>query len=154
MAEAKCSTINAERLRYYPESIVGRQYRRSPQPTNRKFKVKLKQVYLTATDPDGLARFYETLGLTTRFADPGKWVQFSSEKVAFCIAGPGESVSETSRDAVLVFEVEDLDEMIANARAAGAEVSSGIRDMGSHGRVVQVRDPYSNLVQFFQTAGE
>ena len=118
------------------------------------YKVKLKQVYLTATDPESLARFYGMLGLTTRFADPGKWVQFSSEKVAFCIAGPSESVSVTSRDAMLVFEVEDLDAMIANARAAGAEVSGDIRDMGSHGRVVQVRDPNGNVIQFFQAASE
>lgn len=116
--------------------------------------MKLKQVYLSASNPEGLARFYEALGLTTRFADSGKWVQFLSEKVAFCIAGPTESVSENSQDAVLVFEVENIGAMIANARAAGAEVSGNIRDMGSHGRAVQVRDPYGNVIQFYQAASE
>lgn len=114
--------------------------------------MKLKQVYLTANEPEGLASFYETLGMSIRFADSGKWVQFSSEKVAFCIAAPTESASSPSRGAVLVYETEDLEAMIAKARAAGAEVSDDIRDIGSHGRAVQVRDSYGNVIQFYQAA--
>jgi predicted enzyme related to lactoylglutathione lyase len=114
--------------------------------------VKLKQVYLSAHEPEGLARFYEALGLPIRFADAGKWVQFSSEKVAFCIAGPTESVSSPARGAVLVYETEDMEAMIEKARASGAEVSGDIRDMGSHGRTVQVQDPQGNVIQFYQAA--
>ncbi len=93
--------------------------------------MNLKQVYLTAAEPEGLARFYEGLGLTIRFADPGKWVQFAGEKTSFCVAGPTESVSTHSRDAVLVFEVSDLEAAIGRARAMGAEVSDKI---SRHGR--------------------
>lgn len=114
--------------------------------------MNLKQVYLTAAEPEGLARFYEGLGLTIRFADPGKWVQFAGEKTSFCVAGPTESVSTHSRDAVLVFEVADLEAAIGRARAMGAEVSDEIRDMGAHGRVVLVRDPHGNTIQFYQSA--
>lgn len=114
--------------------------------------MNLKQVYLTAAEPEALARFYEGLGLTIRFADPGKWVQFAGEKTSFCVAGPMESVSTHSRDAVLVFEVADLEAAIGRARAMGAEVSDKIRDMGAHGRVVPVRDPHGNTIQFYQSA--
>lgn len=111
--------------------------------------MKLKQVYLTAQRPEDLASFYEALGLTVRFADASKWIQFAGEKTAFCIAGPGESVSDHSRDAVLVFEVENLEEEMGRARDAGARVSEKIRDMGSHGRVARVTDPLGNVIQFF-----
>lgn len=114
--------------------------------------MKLKQVYLSAAQPEGLAKFYEAMGLTVRFADPGKWIQFAGEKTAFCIAGPSESASDHSRDAVLVFEVEDLEGTIARAREAGAELSEKIREMGSHGRVVRVEDPLGNVIQFYSAS--
>lgn len=112
--------------------------------------MKLKQVYLTASEPEGLARFYEALGLTIRFADAGKWIQFADDKTAFCIAGPTESVSGQSRNVVAVFEVEDLEATIERARVAGAEVFGEIRDMGAHGRVAQVKDPQGNTIQLYQ----
>jgi len=114
--------------------------------------VKLKQVYLTAVEPERLAEFYEALGLTIRFADPGKWIQFAGEKAAFCVAGPSESVSEQSRDAVLVFEVDNLEMALDRARAQGAELPGEVRDMGAHGRVAHVRDPQHNTIQLFQAA--
>lgn len=126
--------------------------RRPENLTNRKVNVKLKHVYLSAAYPESLASFYEALGLTIRFADPGKWVQFAGEKTAFCIAGPTESVSDHSRDAVLVFEVDDLEEAIARARKAGASVSGKIRDMKSHGRVARVQDPLGNIIQFYSAS--
>jgi predicted enzyme related to lactoylglutathione lyase len=112
--------------------------------------LNLKHVYLTAPEPEALARFYEALGLTIRFADQGKWIQFVADKAAFCIASPAESVSEHSRNAVVVFEVEDLDAALDRARAAGAELIGEVRDMGAHGRVAHATDPQRNTIQFFQ----
>lgn len=123
--------------------------------TKRKFGydgVKLKQVYLTAADPEALAAFYKALGLTVRFADQGKWIQFESEKTAFCVASPLESVSKPSSNAVLVFEVEDLELVLKAAREQGADVSGEIRDMGAHGRVAHFKDPQHNIVQLLQAA--
>ncbi|RZN36029.1 VOC family protein [Bradyrhizobium sp. Leo121] len=114
--------------------------------------MKLKQVYLTAVEPEGLAKFYEALGLTIRFADRGKWIQFVGEKAAFCIASPAESVSEQSHNAVLVFEVDDLEMAVERARAEGAEVLGEVRDMGAHGRVAHLRDPQHNTIQLIQVA--
>ncbi len=115
--------------------------------------MQLKQAYLTADDPEGLARFYQSLGMSVRFTDAGKWVQFNSEATSFCIAGPSESVSEAACDAVLVFEVQDLEASISAARAAGGKVFGDIRNMGAHGRVAQVLDPSRNTIQFYQRAG-
>jgi predicted enzyme related to lactoylglutathione lyase len=114
--------------------------------------VKLKHVYLTASEPEVLAGFYEALGMTIRFADRGRWVQFAGDKAALCVAGPAESVSEPSRNAVLVFEVDDLDIALERARAQGAEVFCEVRDMGAHGRVAHFRDPQHNTIQLFQAA--
>ncbi|MGN8545369.1 VOC family protein [Bradyrhizobium sp. CCBAU 53421] len=114
--------------------------------------MKLKHVYLTAVAPEELARFYEAIGLTIRFADPGKWIQFAGEKAALCVASPAESVSVPSQNAVLVFEVDDLELALDRARAQGAEVLGDIRDMGAHGRVVRLKDPQHNTIQLFQAA--
>jgi predicted enzyme related to lactoylglutathione lyase len=114
--------------------------------------MKLKQVYLTAVDPEGLAGFYEALGLSMRFADRGKWIQFVGDVTAFCVASPAESVSEQSRSAVLVFEVDNLEAALARAETLGGRVFGEIRDMGAHGRVAHVRDPQNNTIQLFQAA--
>jgi predicted enzyme related to lactoylglutathione lyase len=114
--------------------------------------VKLKQVYLTAADPEALAEFYKALGLTLRFADQGKWIQFEGEKTAFCVASSSESVSKPSGNAVLVFEVEDLEPVLEAAREQGADVSDDIREMGAHGRVAHFKDPQHNIVQLLQAA--
>lgn len=111
--------------------------------------VKLKQVYLTAAEPERLASFYEELGLKARFADTGKWIQFVSDPAAFCVASPAESVSEQLQDAVLVFDVDNLESAMERAVAAGAQVEA-VRDMAGHGRAVKVRDPGGNVIQFYQ----
>ncbi|WP_244431985.1 VOC family protein [Rhodopseudomonas sp. B29] len=113
--------------------------------------MKLKQVYLTADDPKRLAEFYEGLGLRVRFADPDKWIQFVSDPAAFCVAGPSESVSEQLKDAVLVFDVDNLEVAMERAAAAGAQVDA-VRDMAGHGRAVKLRDPAGNVIQFYQAA--
>jgi predicted enzyme related to lactoylglutathione lyase len=112
--------------------------------------VKLKQVYLTASRPEELADFYAACGCTLRFADKNKWIQFMGEKTAFCIASPSESAIEPSANAVLVFEVDDLDAATKCVTALGAEALGETRDMGAHGRVAQFRDPQKNTFQLFQ----
>lgn len=114
--------------------------------------MKLKQVYLTAADPEALAAFYKALGLAVRFADQGKWIQFEGEKTAFCLASASESASTPSGNAVLVFEVENLETALKAASEQGADVSDNIRDMGAHGRVAHFRDPQHNIVQLLQAA--
>ena len=114
--------------------------------------MKIKHAYLTAAEPEDLAKFYSQLGLAVRFADGSRWIQFSSEGAAFCIADVEESATTPSSNAIIVFEVEKLEDVTKLATAAGGEVLSEIRDMGSHGRVARIRDPESNIIQFFERA--
>jgi predicted enzyme related to lactoylglutathione lyase len=112
--------------------------------------MKVKHVYLTANEPAMLAEYYKKLGLTIHFADEERWVQFYSDGAAFCVAGPAESAVPPSTNAIVVFEVEQLEQTLERAIAAGASVVAPIRDMGSHGRVAWICDPESNVVQFFE----
>src|SRR4051812_33566832 len=98
MRARNCSRINADTS--VPRSSNSGWPKQ--QSANWTLSVKLKQVYLTAADPEALAAFYKALGLTVRFADQGKWIQFGSEKTAFCVASRPESVSDPSSNAVLV----------------------------------------------------
>ena len=114
--------------------------------------MKVKHVYLSAQQPAALAEFYLKVGVPVRFADSNRWIQFQTEGAAFCIAGPGESASTTSKNAVVVFEVDDIAAMVKRAIEAGAVLIAPLRDMGDHGRVGQIRDPDGNVVQFYEAA--
>jgi predicted enzyme related to lactoylglutathione lyase len=112
--------------------------------------MKVKHVYVTACQPKQLAEFYAKLGLSIRFSDGDRWVQFRSEGAAFCVAGPEESAAASSSNAVVVFEVEKLEAAVERAVEAGATILLAVRDMGDHGRVAQIRDPGNNIIQFFE----
>jgi predicted enzyme related to lactoylglutathione lyase len=112
--------------------------------------MKVKHVYVTASQPNQLAEFYAKLGLSIRFSDGDRWVQFRSEGAAFCVAGPEESATVPSSNAVVVFEVEQLEAAVERAIEAGGTVLLAVRDMGDHGRVAQIRDPANNIIQFFE----
>jgi predicted enzyme related to lactoylglutathione lyase len=51
----------------------------------------------------------------------------------------------------MVFEVEDFAPAQERIAAAGGQVL-GVRDMGSHGAVLSLRDPEGNVVQLFKRA--
>jgi predicted enzyme related to lactoylglutathione lyase len=112
--------------------------------------MKVKHAYLTAENPEGLADFYTKIGLAVRFTDPGRWVQFATDGAAFCIASREESAVPPSSNAVVVFEVDDLDAALERAGEAGASMVAAVRNMGAHGRVAQIRDVENNTVQFFE----
>jgi predicted enzyme related to lactoylglutathione lyase len=114
--------------------------------------MKVKHVYLTASQPARLAEFYEKIGLSIRFADGERWIQFRTEGAAFCVSGLGESAAAASSNAVVVFEVDRLEPVLDRAIASGATMVAPARDMGSHGRVAQIRDPDNNVIQLFEAA--
>ncbi len=51
-----------------------------------------------------------------------------------------------------MFEVESLEAAVVALQSAGAPIQSGVVDMGSHGRILTVRDPAGNPIQLFQRA--
>jgi predicted enzyme related to lactoylglutathione lyase len=115
---------------------------------------KLQNVYLVARDVAAQSAFYETvLGLPLKFRDGERWVQYQTGEAGstgFSLACLDEA-KPADAGAVLVFEVEDFDGIEATVKAAGGAVT-GIRDMGSHGAVLSMRDPEGNIVQMFRRA--
>jgi len=114
---------------------------------------KLHNVYLAARDVAAQAAFYEAvLGLPLKFRDGERWLQYGTGEgsTGFSLASLEESTPAES-GAVLVFEVEDFEGVQASVEQAGGEVT-GIRDMGSHGAVLSMRDPEGNVVQMFRRA--
>jgi predicted enzyme related to lactoylglutathione lyase len=115
---------------------------------------KLQNVYLAARNVAAQSAFYDSvLGLPLKFRDGDRWVQYTTGEggnTGFSLACLDEAKPAES-GAVLVFEVEDFDGVETQVAQAGGEVT-GIRDMGSHGAVLSLRDPEGNIVQMFRRA--
>lgn len=104
--------------------------------------------YAATGDIETARDFYEgVLGLTPKFRDGDRWIQFATGDTAFALAAPDEA-PDGAAGVVLVFGVDDLDGAIARLTAAGTAVGP-VRDMGGHGRVASFRDPDGNRVQLF-----
>jgi predicted enzyme related to lactoylglutathione lyase len=114
--------------------------------------VKLAVRILTASQPARLAEFYEKIGLSIRFAAGERWIQFRTEGAAFCVSGLGESAAAASSNAIVVFEVDKLEPVLDRAIASIATIVAPAQDMGSHGRVAQIRHPDNNVIQLFEAA--
>lgn len=109
---------------------------------------RLQNVYVVAQKPAQLNAFYEqALGLKLKFRDGDRWIQYG---VGLALASPEEAAPAIS-GAVTVFEVDDFEGAQDRIVAAGGQVL-GLRDMGSHGAVLSLRDPEGNIVQLFKRA--
>jgi predicted enzyme related to lactoylglutathione lyase len=112
---------------------------------------KLKYGCVSSRDVTRAVRFYtEALGMAVKFQDGERWAQFDLGGVGFAIASPQELPVEKS-GSVLVFEVDDVAPTMDAVVAGGGAIVEQ-RDMGSHGRVVTVRDPEGNVLQLFARA--
>lgn len=112
---------------------------------------RLQNAYYVTADMDRAAAFYgDVLGLPTKFRDGMKWAQFDAGGVNFSLSSPEEAAAGAT-GAVVIFEVDDIDEMRRRLESAEASVLDA-RDMGDHGRSLTFRDPDGNLVQLFQRA--
>lgn len=112
---------------------------------------RLQNVFLVAERPAALHAFYtEALGLQLKFHDQDRWFQYGVGATNVSLACREEAAPATS-GAVLVFEVDDFAAAQARIAATGGQVL-GVRDMGSHGAVLSLRDPEGNIVQLFKRA--
>jgi len=112
---------------------------------------RLQNVYVVSRTPGTLHAFYENaLGLPLKFRDQDRWIQYGLGNTNIALACPDEA-APTSAGLVMVFEVEDFAGVQDRIEAAGGEVL-GVRDMGSHGAVLSLRDPEGNVVQLFKRA--
>lgn len=112
---------------------------------------KLQNAYYVTENMDRAVAFYrDTLGLGLKFQDGAKWAQFDAGGVNFSLSSPAEA-AEGAQGAVVIFEVDDLDDSRSRLEAQQATVLDS-RDMGAHGRSLTFRDPDGNIVQLFQRA--
>jgi len=111
-------------------------------------------VFFKARDPKALAQWYrENLGvpveagqtyasLTSSAAgEPTVWSTFPADTGYF---GPGPS------SVMINYRVRDLDAMLAQLRAAGAQVDEKIEDDG-YGRFAWATDPEGNRFELWET---
>ena len=112
---------------------------------------RLQNVYVVAQRPAELHAFYQSaLGLKLKFRDQDRWIQYGVGNTNVALACSEEASPATS-GLVMVFEVEDFEGAEQRVRAAGGQVL-GLRDMGTHGAVLSLRDPEGNVVQLFRRA--
>ena len=113
---------------------------------------RLQNVFVVAERPAELHDFYQSaLGLQLKFRDGDRWIQYGVGNAAVALACREEAMPATS-GLVMVFEVDDFAATAERVAAAGGEVL-GMRDMGSHGAVLSLRDPEGNVVQLFKRPG-
>lgn len=112
---------------------------------------RVQNVFVVAKEPASLHAFYEgALGLPMKFRDGDRWIQYGVGNTNVALACPEEAAPATG-GLVMVLEVDDFEGARERIAAAGGQVL-GLRDMGSHGAVLSLRDPEGNLVQLFRRA--
>ncbi|MBT2336411.1 VOC family protein [Variovorax paradoxus] len=112
---------------------------------------RVQNVFVVAKEPARLHAFYQgALGLPMKFRDGDRWIQYDVGNTNVALACPEEAAPATS-GLVMVLEVDDFEGAQERISAAGGQVL-GLRDMGSHGAVLSLRDPEGNLVQLFRRA--
>ena len=107
--------------------------------------------FLRARDPEALGAWYrDALGLDAD--EHGLW-QPEAGPTVFAAFEPGtDYFGSPSQQTMLNFRVRDLHAMLAQLRAAGADVAEETQDMDGVGRFGWVTDPEGNRVELWQPA--
>jgi len=107
--------------------------------------------FLRAADPEALAAWYrECLGLDA--GEHGLWRQDDGPTVFATFAAGTDYFGPGDQRAMLNFRVADLDAMLAQLRAAGADVADDVQEMDGVGRFGWVTDPAGNRIELWQPA--
>ena len=105
--------------------------------------------FLRAMDPSALTAWYrDVLGLD--FSEYGEWAQQAGPTVFAAFEADTDYFGSPTQQAMLNFRVADLDTMLAQLRAAGADVSDDVQDMEGVGRFGWVSDPEGNRLELWQ----
>ncbi|MFB8241125.1 VOC family protein [Kitasatospora purpeofusca] len=108
--------------------------------------------FLRAADPAALTAWYrESLGLGTD--EHGLWQQEQGPTVFATFEAATDYFGARSQQSMLNFRVRDLDAMLAQLRAGGAEVAEDVQEMEGVGRFGWVTDPEGNRIELWQPAG-
>ncbi|MDI9832906.1 VOC family protein [Streptomyces sp. KAU_LT] len=107
--------------------------------------------FLRAGDPAALNAWYrDCLGLDAD--DHGVWRQEPGPTVFATFDTGTDYCGSRSQAAMLNFRVRDLDAMLDQLRARGADVAQETQDMAGVGRFGWVTDPEGNRVELWQPA--
>ncbi|ANP74326.1 VOC family protein [Cryobacterium arcticum] len=107
--------------------------------------------FLRAADPMALSAWYrECLGLDVDAN--GLWSQAAGPTVFATFDADSDYFGSRTQQTMLNFRVNDLDAMLAQLRAAGADVAEDIQDMDGVGRFGWVTDPEGNRIELWQPA--
>ena len=106
--------------------------------------------FLRAADPAALSAWYrDCLGLD---AGGELWQQEAGPTVFAPFESETDYFGSRTQQTMLNFRVRDLDAMVAQLRAAGADVAPETEDMPGIGRFAWVRDPEGNRIELWQPA--
>ena len=107
--------------------------------------------FLRAADPAALGAWYrDCLGLDAD--ENGLWRQEAGPTVFATFESDTDYFGSRAQQTMLNFRVRDLDAMLAQLRAKGADVAEETQDMEGVGRFGWVTDPEGNRVELWQPA--
>ena len=107
--------------------------------------------FLRATDPAELSAWYrDALGLDVD--ENGLWLQETGPTVFAAFESGSDYFGSPAQQTMLNFRVSDLDAMLAQLRAHGADVAAETQEMEGVGRFGWVTDPEGNRVELWQPA--
>src|SRR5215471_7787265 len=105
--------------------------------------------FLRAADPAALTAWYrDYLGLCTD--ENGAWRQADGVTVFATFESETDYFGSRAQQTMLNFRVGDLDAMLAQLRARGADVAPETQEMEGVGRFGWVTDPEGNRVELWQ----
>ncbi|WP_327380981.1 VOC family protein [Streptomyces sp. NBC_01207] len=107
--------------------------------------------FMRAADPAALGAWYrDCLGLDAD--EHGLWQQDAGPTVFAPFESETDYFGTRAQQTMLNFRVRDLDAMLAQLRARGADVDEETQDMEGVGRFGWVTDPAGNRVELWQPA--
>ncbi|MFF9819613.1 VOC family protein [Streptomyces sp. NPDC014006] len=107
--------------------------------------------FLRASDPAALsARYRDCLGLDV--GENGLWRQGEGPTVFAMFEADTDYFESRTQQTMLNLRVRDLDAMLTQLRAAGADVAEETQEMNGAGRFGWVTDPEGNRIELWQPA--
>ncbi|MEU9131723.1 VOC family protein [Kitasatospora sp. NPDC048540] len=105
--------------------------------------------FLRAADPEALGAWYrDSLGLDAD--EHGLWQQGAGPTVFATFESGTDYFGSREQRVMLNFRVRDLDAMLAQLRAKGADVAGETQEMAGVGRFGWVTDPEGNRIELWQ----
>jgi len=107
--------------------------------------------FVRSSDPTALDAWYrDVLGLAAD--EHGQWDPEPGPTVFAAFDADTDHFGSRTQQVMLNFRVRDLDAMLAQLRAAGADVSDEVQDMDGVGRFGWVADPDGNRIELWEQA--